>query len=352
MLKVSVTDAIGKRLAHDLSRFVDGENERTPFRKGQIIQNEDIPLLLAMGKENLFVMEMENESKKNEDKKIHEEEAAARLAALCRNANIVEAAVREGKIELFAQVDGFFRVDVERQKRINSIDGIVIATRNSLACVHKGDKLAAVKIIPLEIADELLCQAEAVADNTPLVEILPYKLRTAGVVITGSEVKSGRIKDAFEPLLIEKLSAFGIQLTKKIITGDGAQNIANGIAEIRAAKPDLILCTGGMSVDPDDNTPGAIRQSGAKIVSYGAPILPGSMMLLAYFADDVPIMGVPGGALYKKDRGGVLDIVLPRLAAGIKMTKEDFIALGNGGLCLACPDCHYPVCSYGKALQN
>jgi molybdopterin biosynthesis enzyme len=206
-----------------------------------------------------------------------------------------------------------------------------------------------VKVIPLEIEQTLLQQAEAIADQSPLLEIVPYKLKTAGLVITGSEIKGGRIKDAFEPLLTERLKKFGIQLIKITITGDGVQNISDGIAEIRAAKPDLVLCTGGMSVDPDDNTPGAIVQSGAKIISYGAPILPGSMMLLAYFDDGVPIMGVPGGALYKKEHGGVLDILLPRLAADIKMTKEDFVAMGTGGLCLGCAECHYPICPYGKA---
>ncbi|GHT90465.1 hypothetical protein FACS1894137_19800 [Spirochaetia bacterium] len=163
-----------------------------------------------------------------------------------------------------------------------------------------------------------------------------------------SEIKGGRIQDAFEPLLAERLKALGIQLTKISITGDGLQNILSGIAEIRAAKPDLVLCTGGMSVDPDDNTPGAIIQSGAKLISYGAPVLPGSMMMLAYYDDGVPIMGVPGGALYKKDRGGILDLILPRLAAGIRMTKDDFVAMGSGGLCLGCAECHYPVCPYGK----
>ncbi|GMO42110.1 MAG: molybdopterin-binding protein [Termitinemataceae bacterium] len=347
MIKVNINDAIGKTLAHDLSRFVEGVADRTPLRKGHIIQKEDIALLLAMGKENLFVME---EGKVVNSAKIHEEEAAHRLAAICRNTGIVEAAVKEGKIELFADIDGLFRVNVERQKKINSIEGVIIATRTSLFPVHKGDKLAAVKTVPLEIDDHLLCEAEAIADNNPVLELLPYKLKSAGVVITGSEVQKGITKDAFAPLLVEKLKIFGIQITKKIITGDGAENIANSIAEVRSTKPDIILCTGGMSVDPDDNTPGAIIQSGAKPVCYGTPLLPGSMMMLAYFEDALPIMGVPGGALYKKNRAGILDIVLPRLAAGIKMTKEDFIAMGNGGLCLDCPICNYPVCTYGKAV--
>ncbi|GHU47643.1 hypothetical protein FACS1894200_03360 [Spirochaetia bacterium] len=149
-----------------------------------------------------------------------------------------------------------FRIDVDCQKRINSIDGIMIVTRNSLFPVHKGDKLAAVKVVPLEIEDELLQQAEALAEQGPILEILPYKLKTAGLVITGSEIKGGRIQDTFEPLLAKRLKVLGIQLTKISITGDGLQNILGGIAEIRAAKPDIVLCTGGMSVDPDDNTPG------------------------------------------------------------------------------------------------
>jgi hypothetical protein len=255
MRNVNVRDAIGKRLAHDLSRFIDGENERTPFRRGHRVTQEDVPQLLAMGKENVFVLE---DTDKNNGT-VHEEEASRRLAALCWNTGIGEAAV---------------------------------------------------KITPLEIEDALLQKAEAIGAQTPLLEIVPYKLKTAGLVITG------RIQDAFESLITEKLKAFGIGLTKIRITGDGVQTILGAITEIRASNPDLILCTGGMSVDPDDTTPEAIAQSGAKVISYGAPILPGSMMLLAYFDDGIPIMGVPGGALYKKDRGGILDIVLPRLRCG------------------------------------
>ncbi|GMO38855.1 MAG: molybdopterin-binding protein [Termitinemataceae bacterium] len=382
MIKLSVNDAIGRRLAHDLSRFADTpaecgySNDRTPFRRGHVVTKDDVPLLLSMGKENLFVLEdVEDEYNSKHSAyttiesgsisckrtqqaavKVHEEAAAARLASLCRNTGIVEAAVKEGKIEMFAGSKGLFRVDTERQRRINSINGIVIATRNSLTAVNGGngevgDKLAAVKVIPLEIEDDLLKQAENIAGTSPLFDLLPYVLKTAALVITGNEIKDGRIKDEFAPLVCARLNRLGIELVKKVITGDGCQNIVDGIVQVQSEKPDIILCTGGMSVDPDDNTPAAIIKSGAAVVTYGAPILPGSMFMLAYFNDGTPILGVPGGALYKKDRGGILDIVLPRLAAGIKMTKDDFIVLGNGGLCLSCDVCHYPVCSYGKAVS-
>ena len=184
------------------------------------------------------------------------------------------------------------------------------------------------------------------AGPEPLLKVTPWKLKTAGVITTGSEVYKGLIKDQFTPIVEKKLETFGIQMTKHVLCSDDTKMITDAIAEMKEAGVDLIICTGGMSVDPDDKTPGAIKASGAEIVTYGAPTLPGAMLCLAYFEDDTPIVGLPGCVMYAK--ATVFDLILPKMAAGIKIERRDIIRMGHGGLCLGCKECHYPVCPFGK----
>ena len=202
------------------------------------------------------------------------------------------------------------------------------------------------RVIPLIIEEERLRAAEAAAGTAPLLKLLPYVKKTAAIVATGSEVKNGLIQDTFTPVVRDKLAAYGIETVSVLYSGDGVDNVANAIAEARQTGADLILCTGGMSVDPDDNTPGGIRQSGARIVTYGAPVLPGAMFLLGYFEDDTPIMGLPGCVMYAG--ATIFDLALPRIATGVEMTRTDFAVMGEGGLCLGCRPCHWPDCPFGK----
>lgn len=339
MKLIETRNAVGHVLCHDLTRIVPGEFKGAQFRKGHIVTEADIPILLSMGKEHLYVWEMEPGM-------LHENDAAERLCAICRNAHMSRSEVKEGKIELRADCDGLFRVDVEKLNRINMIDELMIATRHSNTAVRAGDKLCGTRVIPLIIREEKLDEADSVADGSPILELLPYKLKTAAVVTTGSEVASGRIEDKFTPVLEKKLAAFGIRMTEHVTVGDGLENVAAAISEMRKKPVDMILCTGGMSVDPDDNTPGAIRRSGAKIITYGAPVLPGAMFLLGYYEDGMPVMGLPGCVMYAK--ATVFDLLLPRIAAGAPVTRAEIAAMGNGGLCLGCESCRYPICPFGK----
>jgi molybdenum cofactor synthesis domain-containing protein len=339
MKQLRVEDAVGQVLCHDVTRIVPGVMKGPQFRKGHIIRGEDVPMLLSMGKEHVYVWE-------KQPGMLHEDEAAGRLAALCLNDHIRGADPAEGKIELFAACDGLFRFNTDTLRRINSLDGILIAARHSLTAVRAGDKLAAVKVVPLVIPEERLAEAEALAGGGPVMELRPYTLTSACIITTGSEVARGRIKDTFTPVIVKKLAAHGITVKRHIVTEDGADQVAAAIDGALQEQSDMILCTGGMSVDPDDNTPGAIKQSGAEIVSYGAPVFPGAMFLLGYYPGGPVIMGLPGCVMYAG--ATVFDLVLPRIAAGIRMTKEDFAALGNGGLCLSCKPCTYPVCPFGK----
>ena len=338
MKQIPTTEAVGHVLCHDLTQILPGEFKGARFRKGHIVTEADIPVLLSMGKEHLYVWELEPGM-------LHENDAAARLVRLCKGPGMDETEVREGKIELRAARDGLFLVDTERLNAVNAIDELMIATRRGNTAVRAGDKLCGTRVIPLVIREEKLKQAEAAAGERPLLELLPYKLKTAAVVTTGAEVASGLIQDKFTPVLVEKLKAFGIRVIHHSLPGDEPAAVLGAIRAARAAQPDLILCTGGMSVDPDDNTPGAIRASGARIVTYGAPVLPGAMLLLGYFADGTPILGLPGCVMYAK--ATVFDLVLPRIAAGVTLGKQDFVALGEGGLCLGCPECRYPICPFG-----
>ena len=339
MKLIRTEDAVGHVLCHDMTQIIPGKYKDARFRKGHVVTAEDIPVLLRMGKENLYVWEMTPGM-------VHENDAAERMCALCRNEHMTASAVKEGKMELTADIDGLFRVDSQRLRAVNSQDEVMIATRHGNTPVRRGDKLCGTRVIPLVIPEEQLRRAEEAAGGAPLLELLPYRLKTAGVITTGSEVAKGLIQDAFTPVVERKLAACGIAMTEHRVVGDGVEAIADAIAQVRAAGVDLILCTGGMSVDPDDNTPGAVKRSGARIVTYGAPVLPGAMFLLGYFDDGTPIMGLPGCVMYASTT--VFDLVLPRVAAGVPVTRADIAEMGEGGLCLGCGTCTYPNCGFGK----
>lgn len=339
MKLIKTRDAVGHVLCHDLTQIIKDQYKDARFRKGHVVTKEDIPVLLSMGKEHLYVWEMTPGM-------VHENDAAERLYALCKNRYMTRSEVKEGKIELRAGCDGLFRVNSERLIAVNSVDEVMIATRRGNTAVRKGDKLAGMRVIPLVIADQKLKEAEQAAGNQPLLELLPYRLKTAAVVITGNEVKKGLIQDTFTPVVQDKLASYGIKTIARTMSGDGVDSVAAGIAEMHSEKPDLIVCTGGMSVDPDDNTPGGIRASGARIVTYGAPVLPGAMFLLGYFDDGTPILGLPGCVMYAG--ATIFDLILPRVAAGVPVTRADIVMLGEGGLCLGCKPCHWPDCPFGK----
>ena len=339
MKLIPVQEAVGHVLCHDLTRIVRGEFKGPQFRKGHVVTEEDIPMLLSMGKEHLYVWEMEPGM-------LHENDGAEALCALCFGENMARSEVKEGKIELTATCDGLFRVDTARLTAVNMIEELMIVTRHSNTPVKAGDKLCGTRVIPLVIREEKLQAAREAAGDKPLLEVLPYRRKTVGVVTTGSEVFHGRIQDTFTPVIVDKLRAYGMEMTVHELSDDGMDNIVAAIEKVRKAGVDLVLCTGGMSVDPDDNTPGAIKTSGAKIVTYGAPVLPGAMFLLGYYDDGTPVMGLPGCVMYAG--ATIFDLILPRVAADVPVTRAEIAAMGNGGLCLGCQECRYPICPFGK----
>lgn len=350
MRLVRTEDAVGHVLCHDMTQILTGDDPGAPrfkgprFRKGHVVTAEDVPVLLSMGKRSLYVWELE-------EGMVHEDDAARRMAALVAGPGTrTSGAPSEGKINVLADRDGVLLVDSARLAAVNSVDEVMVATRRGGFAVRAGDLLAGTRVIPLVIAEERLAEAEAAAGPEPLLRVEPFRLRTAAVVATGSEVASGLIEDRFTPVMVEKLAAYGIECVARSTPGDERDDVAAAISEARAAGVDLVLCTGGMSVDPDDNTPGAIRAAGACVVTYGAPVLPGAMLLVGYFDESggrsVPVLGVPGCAMYSK--ATVLDLVLPRIAAGVPIERADLVRMGEGGLCLGCPECTFPHCPFGR----
>ena len=341
MKLIKTEDAVGSVLCHDLTQIIKGVTKDAVFRKGHIVQPEDIPVLLSIGKEHLYVWEAD-------ENMLHENDAARILCAICKNANMHESEVKEGKIELSATCEGLFKVDSKRLQLVNSFGQMMIATRHGNTPVKKGDKLAGTRIIPLVIEKEKMYSIQELCGEEPILKLLPYKLKKAAVIATGSEIFTGRIKDTFTPVIEEKLAEYGVEVVFKQVLGDDPEAVTASIkTAIEEKGVELVCCTGGMSVDPDDRTPLAIKNTGAQIISYGAPVLPGAMFLLAYYGvNKVPIMGLPGCVMYSKRT--IFDLVLPRVIACDYVTAEELAQLGEGGLCLNCKICTYPACGFGK----
>ncbi len=339
MKLMKTEDAVGQVLCHDVTQIIPGVTKDAVFRKGHIIQEADIPVLLSVGKEHIYIWE-------NDETKLHENEAAQILRELCQNEHMRPSGVKEGKIELIADLDGLFLVDTQRLRAVNSLGEMMIATRPSGFPVRKGDKLCGTRIIPLVIGKEKMERARQAVGKEPLLRLLPLKQKPYGVVTTGSEVYSGRITDQFTPVIQEKLSEYGCEMLRHITVSDDPAAISAAVRECLDSGCQMVFCTGGMSVDPDDRTPAAIRDCGANVVSYGAPVLPGAMLLVSYMPDGRPVCGLPGCVMYS--RRTVFDLCLPRLLADEPITADWLAGLGEGGLCLNCPECRFPNCGFGK----
>ena len=344
MKLIKTVDAAGHVLCHDITRIIPGKEKGPVFKKGHIVTEEDIPVLLSVGKENLYIWE-------KREGILHEDEAAGILRDICTglSEDFTAGGPSEGKTEMRAAKSGLLKVDSRGLFRVNSQGEMMIATIRGNFPVKEGDRVAAARIIPLVIEEEKMERAREAAGGSPLLSILPIRpLRTA-VITTGNEVYEGRIEDAFGPVLRKKLEEYGACVFEHLLLPDDKERITKAIEDMADKGAEMILVTGGMSVDPDDRTPAAIKETGARIVSYGAPVLPGAMLLLAYLGRggrEIPVMGLPGCIMYAKRT--VFDLVLPRVLAGDGITKEDLASYGQGGLCLSCDVCTFPHCGFGR----
>ena len=349
MKLIQTVDAEGAVLCHDITQIIKGVTKDAVFRKGHIVTKEDITVLLSVGKDQLYVWE-------KEEGMLHENEAAEILCGMCKGEHMERSQVKEGKVELTAGCRGLLKVNDAGLKAVNGFGQMMIATRHGNTMVKAGDKLAGTRIIPLVIEEEKMEAArKATMEATkgrPILELKPFLHKKVGIITTGNEVYYGRIQDTFTPVIEEKLKEFDTEIIDHVTWNDDDKKVTNSILDMIHKGADVVICTGGMSVDPDDKTPLAIKNTKAKVVSYGAPVLPGAMFLLAYYEvieenpRTVAIMGLPGCVMYAKRT--IFDLVLPRVMADDEVTAEDLGALGQGGLCLNCDFCTFPNCGLGK----
>ncbi len=350
MKLIRTIDAEGAVLCHDISQIIKGVTKDAVFRKGHIVTKEDIPVLLSVGKDQLYVWEQEEGI-------LHENDAAEVLCGMCLGEHMARSQVKEGKIEITAKQDGLLKVHDKGLKAVNGFGEMMIASRHGDFAVKKGDKLAGTRIIPLVIREDKMESARRKAmeasGGRPLLELKPFVHKKVGIVTTGNEVFYGRIQDTFTPVIQQKLAEFDTEVIDHVTWNDDDKKVTATILNMIEKGADVVVCTGGMSVDPDDKTPLAIKNTGARIVSYGAPVLPGAMFLLAYYEVQeeghertVAVMGLPGCVMYAKRT--IFDLVLPRVMADDEVFAEELAALGQGGLCLNCETCTFPNCGFGK----
>jgi len=339
MKKVKTIDAVGHTLCHDVTQVVKDFRAGALFKKNHVVKEEDIEKLLSAGKYHLYIYEV------NEDM-LHENDAAKILYELCANKKMKSSEVNEGKIEVIAEIDGLFKVDTKRLQAINELGDIIIATRHQNTVVKKGDRLAGTRVIPLIIPKDKLTEAKKIAGSKSLFDIMPFYSFKVGVITVGNEIYYGRIQDTFTSVIEEKLKNYNLKIDKHVVVKDDSSEIKSAIHKFKEEGTKLIICTGGMSVDADDLTPSAIASSGADILTYGTPVLSGSMLLIGYFEDGTPILGLPACVMYAKATS--FDLVFPRILAKDKITKKELSTLGHGGLCLKCPVCRFPHCQFGK----
>lgn len=336
---VPVQNAVGMVLCHDITEVVPGRFKGRAFRKGHVVTMDDIPRLLNLGKENLYALSLEPGV-------AHEDDAARRIAQAAAGPGVTVGEPSEGRVNLSAQTNGLLKINVEALNRINLIQDVVLGTLHTNRQVDVGRTIASTRIIPLVTEEARIRSVERICrECSPMVSIKTFRALKVGIGTTGSEVFNGRIQDGFGPVLRCKFAQLGCSVLDQILVSDEIEMTARAISDLVRRGAEMIAVTGGMSVDPDDQTPTAIRAAGAEVVAYGAASFPGAMFLLAML-EDLPIVGLPACVMYYG--ASIFDLIVPRIVAGETVTREEIAALGHGGLCASCSECRYPDCSFGK----
>jgi len=336
---VKVEDAVGMVLAHDVTEIVPGKFKGVAFKKGHIIQEEDIERLLRIGKEHIYIFELDENT-------LHEDDAAIAIGNLVCGEGTYYTEPHEGKINIMPKYKGLLKIKRDVVDEINDLGDMVLATIHGDVSIDEGHLIGGFRVIPLIIEKGKIESAKKILEEKgPIFQVKEFKRLKTAIIVTGSEVYKGRIEDKFGPVVEKKVKAFGSEVIHKSILPDDLEVIKDEILKSKEMGAELILVTGGMSVDPDDKTPGAIKATGAEIVSYGTPVLPGAMLLTAYL-DNIPVMGLPGCVMFS--RITAFDLLLPRIFAGERISRKDITRLGYGGQCLSCKVCTFPDCHFGK----
>ncbi len=368
---IPVQQAVGTVLAHDITEIRPGEFKGRAFRKGHIIKEEDVCHLQRLGKEHLFVLQVAEDE-------MHEDDAVHALATALMGAGVrIQGEPKEGKINIVADRDGLLSIDRESLLRFNMLGEVMCATLHSNTVVTKNQVVAGTRTIPLVVKKSIIEEAVGIVKQGQgsgvkrygVVEVKELRRPKAGIVITGNEVYHGKIKDAFAPIITKKIEEYSGEIVGIYYAPDNERFIEERLRELIAAGADLLITTGGMSVDPDDVTRFAIRNLGATDLTYGSAVLPGAMFLAGYIenvrssecgvrsdinlklntqnSELIPILGIPACGMYH--RTTIFDLILPRVLAGELIGRKELAELGYGGLCLNCKECRYPVCPFGKS---
>jgi hypothetical protein len=327
-------------LAHDITEIRPGEFKGRAFKKGHVIREEDICHLQRLGKERLFVLHIAADE-------MHENDAAYAIANALMGAGVaIKGEPKEGKISIAADRDGLLKIDRDALFEFNMLGEVMAATLHNNTVVRTGQTVAGTRAIPLVVKKSVVHAAVRIGGKErKAVSVIEIRRPRVGMVITGNEIYHGRIKDAFAPVITKKIEEVNGDLVGIYYAPDDKAFIADRLRELLNAGADLLITTGGMSVDPDDVTRFAIRELGASDITYGSAVLPGAMFLVAYLGD-VPILGIPACGMYA--RTTIFDLILPRILAGEKIGRPELAELGHGGLCMQCEVCRYPVCPFGK----
>lgn len=338
---VKIEEAVGYPLAHDITEIRPGEFKGPAFKRGYILKGQDLDHLRRLGKNHLYILKPEGDE-------MHEDDAAEAIAlALCGSGVGWEGEPREGKITLKATIDGLLKVDVTALNAFNMLGEVMCATRHTNTLMRKGQTVAGTRAIPLVVARDTVDRAVAAANASEdgVLRVIPIKKAKAGLMITGNEVYYGRIEDKFEPVIRQKVAELGGDVIDVVFLPDDDQQIAEAAIRMVEQGANILISTGGMSVDPDDRTRHAMKKAGVAKMVYGSAVLPGAMFMVGYLGS-VPVLATPACGMYASRT--ILDLILPRVLAGETITRTEIAMLGHGGLCLECEQCTYPRCPFGK----
>ncbi|AND84046.1 molybdopterin biosynthesis protein [Clostridium tyrobutyricum] len=339
MKKIKAKDAVGMSICHDMTRIIPGKSKGVAFKKGHIITEDDLSILEKMGKENIYVYE---------DKPgfIHEDDSALRIGnAICNSREFDFSDIKEGKLNIHSKRSGLIKIDREKLYELNRIEDISITTVYDNIIVSEGEKIASCRIIPMFTKKINIKKLEGICSFGKLFSVKPFLKKKIHLIITGNEIFKGLVEDAFYDTLKPKIEYYGSSIIRTLKLPDDDKLIENQIIRSVEQGADIVICTGGMSVDEDDLTPTSIIRASNEVITHGAPVQPGNMFMLAY-RNKIPIVGIPTAAIYNKIT--LFDKVLPMLLCNEKPDGDFFIKLSLGGLCRSCSECHYPNCTYCK----